>query len=514
MYINETYYKNRNKYHQEADFMKYQGIYNTKRVHNVNLIATFVIVLLICLQLLLLNGIKATLPVIVEGSVVVILAIFNYILPTKKYVKGLIFALLPGLFAVALFYFDGYSLNKHYMLLASIAMAALYFKKELILAYGTIMNIALVSAYFINSTGLLGSHHNLLDVVSILTLLNGTFVLLFFLAKWGRDLIYKSVDKEKNAEALVEKLQETFTHMENSSTTLDNTISNFNDNISSILNSSECIVTSVQQMASAIQQEAQSVNTINEAMTASLDDINETQIISQNVAKTSDAMTKKVEDGWDKISKVTDHMSVISGAIGTAALTVSELQSNMEKVNSLLEGIKQIADQTNLLALNAAIESARAGEHGRGFAVVAEEVRKLAEQSAVIVEDINKVTTSVFNKSREALDRVTEGEKATDEGKELITEVSYYFKDIKDSFKTTNTELTRSVKKIDTTTDKFKDIQRQIENVVSISEENSASTQEILSTLENENNQIISISSTVTEIQKLSGELKNIVSTN
>ena len=67
----------------------------------------------------------------------------------------------------------------------------------------------------------------------------------------------------------------------------------------------------------------------------------------------------------------------------------------VDQINVLAKSIMDITGQTNLLALNASIEAARAGEAGKGFAVVADEIRVLAEQSKAAVAHIQEVTGNV-----------------------------------------------------------------------------------------------------------------------
>ncbi|MCK1989981.1 methyl-accepting chemotaxis protein [Lysinibacillus fusiformis] len=481
--------------------------YDTRKVHRVNLAIISILAILICGPMILSKGILF----LFVGLAVIALAVCNYFLPIQTYVKGFIFGLIPSSVVFTLFLLDSFSLNKHYILLCTIAIIALYFKKELIVFFGILTNVSFFILYMVNSSSLLGPFDDIIVFVTLLAIMNGVIIAFFLLAKWGNELIKHAEIQQNEVQASFNQLQNTFREIEKSSHALDEHVTQFQQTMQSISGSSKQILVATEDISASIQQEASSLHMIHGTMSDSVHFVNETLTISKDTVVKSTELQQEVLAGWAKMQDVMAQMGVMSHAMSSTAETVNELQNSLQTVDSLLQGITHIAQQTNLLALNAAIEAARAGEHGKGFAIVAEEVRKLAEESAAITVNITNVTKTLFEKSTEAHQRSDDGEKALQHGEQLLQDVSHFFNILKESFTQTNTDLTRGMHELSSAISQFEAIQMQIERLNKMTEQNASSTGDILLSVEDENQLLLKMTDTTNRIQALSDTLKSLV---
>ena len=118
---------------------------------------------------------------------------------------------------------------------------------------------------------------------------------------------------------------------------------------------------------------------------------------ARELGKTVDEVNKMVEQtagfadtGQSSLGRMEETMRHIKEAGGSINARLTALSEKAGNINQVVTTITKVADQTNLLSLNAAIEAEKAGEYGRGFSVVATEIRRLADQTAVAMYDIDQ----------------------------------------------------------------------------------------------------------------------------
>ncbi len=138
-------------------------------------------------------------------------------------------------------------------------------------------------------------------------------------------------------------------------------------------------------------------------------------------ASQNDQYANSVKEGVDSFEK---SMGVLKGLSVNLTDSVETIRESTSQVSAVLQTIDDISDKTNLLALNAAIEAARAGEAGKSFAVVAGEVRNLANDVKISLDEINATFSSMSEAVRKIENSSTNVLKATGDNDETLESLS------------------------------------------------------------------------------------------
>ena len=214
----------------------------------------------------------------------------------------------------------------------------------------------------------------------------------------------------------------------------------------------------------------------------------------QELLATVTEVTEQVVENTKTTDKAHDYAKAVGQQAKVSQDKMKELTGAMESIKStsgeienIIIDIEEIASQTNMLSLNAAIEAARAGEAGKGFAVVADQIRKLAEDSAVSATK----TRELISKS---IREVQKGNEITSQTAEAL-----------DSVLREMDNIVLAVAQIRTASDKqaasVKEIEKGFEGISAVVQNNSAAAEETSATSEELSAQAVALKGMVERFQ-------------
>lgn len=246
----------------------------------------------------------------------------------------------------------------------------------------------------------------------------------------------------------------------------------------------EQIVDTVAEIASGTEIQASNASDVATAMTDFTTKVTDVSTSSNEVNHYSNEVMKLTKEGRGLMEASTNQMMTIDVIVKDAVVSVDELSKQTQEISKLVSVIHDIADQTNLLALNAAIEAARAGEHGKGFAVVADEVRKLAEQVSVSVDDITDIVQKIQKDSVVVTTSLENGYEEVAKGTTQIASTGTTFTQIAEAIYAMSERIEDMSEKLEEVVHNTTTINKSVDEIAAVSEQSAAGIEETSATIQ------------------------------
>ncbi|WP_375200750.1 methyl-accepting chemotaxis protein [Bacillus sp. RS11] len=306
-----------------------------------------------------------------------------------------------------------------------------------------------------------------------------------------------------NIRNTVTKVTETANHVAAASEEL-------NANAAETTKATEMVANTMETIAHGSVEQLNNVsntfNTINELSTG----VQQVAGNAQAVSELSGDSLSLVKNGINAANQMNQQMIDITDRVNGLSEVVDLLGKRSNEIGQIIDSITAIAEQTNLLALNAAIEAARAGEHGKGFAVVADEVKKLAEQSAVSSNQIEVLISETQKDTQKAVESMKLVTAGVNEGIKTTENTRTTFASIQGAIQSVTMQVEEVSAAVEQMAAGTEEIVGSMNTIHSVTKSTTAGTESISATTEEQMASMEEISSSANALANLAEELRDL----
>lgn len=301
--------------------------------------------------------------------------------------------------------------------------------------------------------------------------------------------------------------------------------------VRSVRNEADSLAASSQQLSSSVHEQlqvseniARTITDVAEGADQNTSHITEISAVIEEVSAGAEQMSAsasqvnsvtqdavgEANQGMQLIHKLVAQNNTVERSMADINNVSESLVKGSEDIQQIVTTIRNIAGQTNLLALNAAIEAARAGEAGRGFAVVAEEVRKLAEQSAVATNHIEEIINKMTEDINFAGEIIIKANTEVVANKAATDETQQGFQTIISKLDQVKTGIEQISYAVEETAHGIQSVVNNVQNISTVAQQTSANTQTVAASAEEQSASLHEVNSSSMALAKMATELNEI----